>query len=103
MDKPFQDTCCLVTGGSRGIGRSIVDSLIDHGAKVLCVARNANSIKYKENYYPYHYDLFQKNQIDSFLKQLSEDSHFPDIIIHNLGGSRQITSDFASIEYWLSV
>ena len=31
----FKDKCCLVTGGARGIGKAIVISLLQNGAKVL--------------------------------------------------------------------
>ena len=33
----FQDKVCIVTGGSRGIGKSITEALLKKGAKVLFV------------------------------------------------------------------
>lgn len=46
MDSPWQLTGCtaLVTGGSRGIGRAIVDELVGLGASVILVARDQGGV-----------------------------------------------------------
>jgi tropinone reductase I len=44
----LKDKTALVTGGTKGIGRGIVDELTDKGAKVFFVARNEDDIKRTE-------------------------------------------------------
>ena len=103
IDYQLENKLCLVTGGSRGVGLAIVHTLLDQGAKVVCVAKHASVIKYGERYYPYDCDLLQPGYLDKFLQQCLSEHGLPNIVVHNLGGSCQVTSDFASIEDWMYV
>lgn len=38
VDLGYEDTVCIVTGGTRGIGRAVVDLVLEEGARVLAVA-----------------------------------------------------------------
>jgi NAD(P)-dependent dehydrogenase (short-subunit alcohol dehydrogenase family) len=38
----LEDVGCIVTGGSRGIGRAVVCRLVREGARVLMVSRGAD-------------------------------------------------------------
>ena len=91
---------CLVTGGSRGIGKSIVDTLLNQDAKVISVARNMCSIKCDGQYFPYDCDLLEKESLEIFCDQVMKEHGLPDVIIHNVGGSYQITSEFAPANEW---
>jgi 3-oxoacyl-[acyl-carrier protein] reductase len=44
MDLGLADKCCLVSGGSRGIGRAIALGLAAEGARVAVVARGADGL-----------------------------------------------------------
>ena len=44
MDLGLTGTRVLVTGGSRGVGRAIVETLLDEGALVACCARGADGL-----------------------------------------------------------
>jgi 3-oxoacyl-[acyl-carrier protein] reductase len=45
MNLELADRCCLVAGGSRGIGRSIALALAAEGAKVVVVARGEDDLR----------------------------------------------------------
>jgi NAD(P)-dependent dehydrogenase (short-subunit alcohol dehydrogenase family) len=45
MRYSIQNKVGLVTGANRGIGKTIVRSLINHGAKVYLAVRDVNSTK----------------------------------------------------------
>lgn len=49
MTKRFENKTALVTGGSRGIGRAIVERLAEEGANVVFTARNAETIQQVEH------------------------------------------------------
>ena len=40
----LKDRKVVVTGGSRGLGLGLVEALVEHGAKVTVVARNAGAL-----------------------------------------------------------
>ena len=44
MDLQLKDKRAIITGGSRGIGKSIAMSLSKEGAKCVIVARNKKSL-----------------------------------------------------------
>jgi NAD(P)-dependent dehydrogenase (short-subunit alcohol dehydrogenase family) len=41
----LKDKTAIVTGGSRGLGLGLVEALVEHGAKVTVVARNAAALE----------------------------------------------------------
>ena len=45
MDLDLTGTRVLVTGGSRGIGRAVVEAFLDEGARVAFCARNPDEVK----------------------------------------------------------
>ncbi|MDE5603116.1 MAG: SDR family oxidoreductase [Helicobacter sp.] len=90
----------LITGASRGIGLAIAKALYDLGANLILAARsfeNVGDFVRQERISCYSLDLTHKESLKEFLSQLKEDSHFPTILIHNVGG--RLEQDIQPLSY----
>ncbi len=80
----------VVTGGTRGIGKSIVDKLLDSGSNVITTGKNISNIESlnKENNNPklkyLHLDLRDDQSINNFLHQIDKLNKI-DILVNNAG------------------
>jgi len=81
----------LITGASRGIGRTIAEKLHLAGAKVILIARNEERLKElsekleNSEYYPL--DITDRKQVLETLKEVQKDNHI-DILVNNAGITR---------------
>ena len=80
----------LVTGGSRGIGRSIAEHLAAAGARVAVVARNeagaqAAAAEIGETHRGYGCDVADGAAVDALVKQVEADFGSLDILVNNAG------------------
>ncbi|MDC3335865.1 SDR family oxidoreductase [Opitutales bacterium] len=99
----------LVTGGGRGIGRSIAEALAKEGARVAIVARTKadleNSLEAmggsKCGHFGLAVDLMDNGSVDHLI-QSSQKVGFNefDIVVHNVGGTLGINDPFCSISDW---
>lgn len=78
----------LVTAGSRGIGAGIVKVLEDAGHDVAIISRTKG----------YKYDLLRG--VEFAIEHVIDDFGFPDILVHNLGGTLGITDPYAAGDDW---
>jgi 3-oxoacyl-[acyl-carrier protein] reductase len=85
----------LVTGGSRGIGKSICERLASDGARVAVVARDgaraqdvANGLA-GEGHKGYACDVADSAAVDALVKQVEQEMGSLDILVNNAG----ITAD----------
>ena len=89
----------LITGASKNIGRAIAISLAQKKSNVIICARNNKELekvlKIMNKYPGYHHafalDLENPKGPLQLFNKLKDSKIAPDIIIHNLGGSRQVT------------
>jgi 3-oxoacyl-[acyl-carrier protein] reductase len=83
----------LVTGASRGIGRSIAELLIERGAKVIGTATSENgaaaiSEYLGENGKGLALNVTDTDSIEAVLKQINEEFGAIDILVNNAGITR---------------
>lgn len=83
MSLDFSGKKVLITGGSRGIGASLVKVFCDHNAHVLYTGKNKTNLQSIKNAKYYSLDLSDDKSISSFLKEIENEG--VDILINNAG------------------
>ncbi len=87
MSFDIKDNVALVTGANRGIGKAIVDSLIEHGAKkVYAAVRNVDSAKplvekYGDKVVPIEMDLGKPDTITAASQKATD----VELVVNNAG------------------
>lgn len=66
------DDLVLITGGTRGIGRSIADSFISAGAAVVVTGRKTETQKMSDRLYSINWDISNISVIDSKLDEIEK-------------------------------
>ncbi|WP_249324221.1 SDR family oxidoreductase [Wansuia hejianensis] len=108
MTKRMKDKVVIVTGGSKGIGRSISEVFGKEDAKVLVVARNeneakdvVNSIKNSGGEASYFLgDVSKKEDMENMAKTCVERYGKIDILCHNAGIFPETKLEEMTIEDW---
>ncbi|MBL7131598.1 MAG: SDR family oxidoreductase [Candidatus Omnitrophica bacterium] len=102
----------LITGAGRGIGRSISLCLAREGAHVVVVSRTDSDVKALINemnkegqgHYGVTMDLMPEDGPKKLMNDLKKANFGPiDIIVHNLGGTLDITDPLCPIDDWRKV
>lgn len=91
----WQNKCVIVTGGTSGLGRSLVLKLVGLGAKVAFCGRSKekmndvlNEIKSEENkVYGETFDITEEDKIISFIKSVEEKLGGVDVLINCAGAN----------------
>ncbi len=87
----FNDKVVVVTGGSDGIGRALIDTLIPLGAKIATCARNYDKLYNLQLQYPnvllhtMACDVSNENDCKRFIDSVIEVFGHIDILINNAG------------------
>ena len=90
MTQELSGKAALVTGGSRGIGRSIAEHLAAGGARVAVVARDgaraqAVAQELGDGHRGYGCDVADSAAVDALVKQVEADLGSLDILVNNAG------------------
>lgn len=103
MDLGLSGRVVLVSGGSRGIGAAIATSLAREGAQLALVARGEGPLEAHAKTLrtagatvrTYARDLLDRTVAQSVVDEVVRDFGTVDVLVHNLGGSRDDASDAA--------
>jgi len=100
----FQNKVAIVTGGSRGIGRAIVQALAREGAKVaFTYAQNkalADELANGDTILGFQTDVADFNQAKEFVKQIKDKWGSVDILVNNAGITRDKLAALMSEKDW---
>jgi NAD(P)-dependent dehydrogenase (short-subunit alcohol dehydrogenase family) len=110
MDLGIRGRKALVTGAGRGIGQAIAKALADEGVSVAAVSRTeADLIALVDELSPTEtghiglpLDLMQQDAPGELVRELRDFGHI-DIVVHNVGGTLDITDPFCSLDDWRRV
>ena len=104
MNINLSDKKALVTGGSHGIGKSIVSSLINHKCDVIFFGRTKNNVdqtmlelknQFSDNQrvVGFEHDILNYSNISKLEKKIKSEFQEIDILINNVGGGGRWGSD----------
>ena len=100
----FQNKVAIVTGGSRGIGKAIVQALAREGAKVaFTYAQNkalADELANGETIVAFQTDATDFNQAKELVRQIKEKWGAVDILVNNAGITRDKLAAMMSEKDW---
>jgi short-subunit dehydrogenase len=100
----FQDKIVVITGGSDGIGKALVEQFLALGAKVATCARNANKLALLEqensssNLLTAQVDVSKQLETEAFIKQVVDNWGRIDILINNEGISMRALVSEVSVQ-----
>lgn len=104
MDNFFKDKVVVITGGSDGIGKALIDALIPLGAKVATCARNQDKLYNLQVQYSNKMlhtmvaDVSQYRECENFINSTIDTFGSIDILINNAGVSMRSLLIDADIE-----
>jgi short-subunit dehydrogenase len=89
----MKNKICLITGASKGIGRSIVRRLLESGAIVCATSSNSQNLsnlkndfdQYKENLHTFIADLTSTSDVNNLCESVGKKIGDIDILINNAG------------------
>jgi 3-oxoacyl-[acyl-carrier protein] reductase len=103
MDLSLKGKVAIVTGGSRGIGRSIALTLAAEGCNVAICARGEEKLRETEaelkaagvNVYAGVVDVSQPGEVEAFVNDVAANLGRVDALVNNAGGARPGDDDEA--------
>jgi short-subunit dehydrogenase len=104
MSAYFTDKVVVVTGGTDGIGRALVDALISMGAKIATCSRNHDKLYQLQSEYPSAHlhtmvaDVSSENDCRRFMETTIKAFGGIDILINNAGVSMRALLKEANME-----
>ena len=91
MSSFFENKVVVVTGGTDGIGKALVESLLSSGAKVATCGRNSDKLYQLQKFHASEYlhtvvaDVSSENDCRHFIETTIKEFGYIDILINNAG------------------
>ena len=106
LSRYFTGKKALVTGGSSGIGKSLAQGLLRHGAEVVIVSDNGEALRTAleelraagNAVSSYRCDLAESGQIERLARSIVDERGVPDILINNAGFATYRTFEQTPLE-----
>ncbi len=103
MNINLKNKVVVITGGTRGLGKVLVDYFIKEKCKVAFCARKINNDKIKQNLLGVSCDITNEEEVKHFIQIIINKFRRIDILINNAGiGGRYITKDM-SLKEWNNI
>ncbi|CAL7937801.1 unnamed protein product [Xylocopa violacea] len=107
----WSEKIALITGANSGIGKSLVESLVSKGMKVIGIARQMDKIKALADelknmpgkLFPLQCDLSNQNDIQRVLEWIEKNLGAVDILINNAAINIDLTMQSGEMEDWKKV
>lgn len=100
MSKRLADKVCIVTGGSQGIGRAIVDRFVEEGAKVV-YSIDLNEAKFEQsNVVPVILNTTDKDGLSKLVDSIISEHGSIDVVVNNAGITRDALCNKMTEEQW---
>lgn len=91
----------IVTGGSRGIGRSICERFAAEGAKMVITTASTSVPKFEQkNIVGYQVNATDRASVEAFVKEVNEKYGAIDILVNNAGITRDGLINKMTDEMW---
>ena len=107
MDVNLKDKKIILTGGSRGIGLSILEKLYSLGSQILIIGSNKENLEKTKSKYPKilieAFDLGDHDQIPNLFKNCMQQLGGLDVLINNAGITRDNLAIRMSKDEWSKV
>lgn len=106
MDLGIQGKRALITGAGRGLGRSMAECLAAEGVRIAAISRTESDLQELlaglpgEGHWSRAMDLVEEGAPRELVELLRSGWGEPDILIHNLGGTLDLTDPFCSVDDW---
>ena len=108
MEESISRKVVIITGGTRGIGESLVESFLNSGFCVVATGSNKENLKKlnvqnkDKNLEYYHLDFLSKISVQSFIKKINKYEKV-DVLINNAGINKIDFIDDISEKDWDSI
>src|SRR5881398_924390 len=97
MELELEGKVAIVTGASKGIGRAVVETLVDEGAYVIAAARSTESLEAIDGVTAVAADLLAPDAAEDLVARAIEEHGKLDVLVNNVGGAPLHTDGFLAI------